>query len=346
MIMPGHEATYATQPFHPLFLERLKPFTVLRFMDWGQTNDSYVSSWTQRRRPDYRTQCGEAGISYEVMADLCNATGKQLWVCVPHQATDDYVRQLATLLRDRLRPELKVFIEYSNEVWNGGFNQRAWVNGKAAALGKTWYQFYAQRSVEIFRLFETAFGGRTRLVRLLGSQTANPSLGLSIMSSVPVGSADALAIAPYFGGHLGNSANWQTTRTWTVTQVLDACAADVARQRTYMRANATNARSKGLATVAYEGGQHLAGVGTAASDATLTNLFLAANRSSRMGTIYRDYLAAWAAEGLGTFVHFTDVYTPGKWGSWGALETQDQPVTSAPKHAALVDVAAQWAATP
>ena len=62
-----------------------------------------------------------------------------------------------------------------------------------------------------------------------------------------------------------------------------------------------------------------------------------------MGQIYRDYLAAWKAEGLGVFMHFIDVYTPQKWGNWGALERQDQDPATAPKYRALVDVAAQWA---
>ena len=44
--------------------------------------------------------------------------------------------------------------------------------------------------------------------------------------------------------------------------------------------------------MAYAGGQHLVGVGTAANDATLTNLFIAANRHTRMAQIYEDYFAA------------------------------------------------------
>ena len=71
-----------------------------------------------------------------------------------------------------------------------------------------------------------------------------------------------------------------------------------------------------------------------------------ANRHTSMGHIYRDYLAAWKAEGCGVFCHFLDVYTPGKHGNWGALERQDQDVGTAHKYRALVDTAAQWSSSP
>ena len=48
-------------------------------------------------------------------------------------------------------------------------------------------------------------------------------------------------------------------------------------------------------------------------------------------------LDAWFAEGGGLFVPFSYAGLPNKWGSWGALEYQDQPVEQAPKYRALVD---------
>ncbi len=346
VIMPGFEGTYATQPFHPLFLQRIQHATVLRFMDWGSTNNSNIADWSQRKRPDYRSMHGRGGVAYEVMADLCNRTKKHMWVCVPHKATDDYVRQLATLLRDRLDPSLKLFVEYSNEVWNSGFRQYSEVNSVAQSKGLTWYAWYAQRSVQIFKTFEQVLGGRSRLVRVLGSQHGNPWVGKQILNATPAGAADVLAIAPYFGHRLGYEANAPTTRSWSVDKLLAECAVQAAAQRDLVRQNMANARTAGLTLVAYEGGQHLVGVGKAVDDTTLTNLFIAANRHAKMGQIYRDYLAMWKAEGGGTFVHFNDVFVPQKWGSWGALEHQDQAPSTAPKYSALVDTAAQWAQSP
>jgi len=41
---------------------------------------------------------------------------------MPHAATDDFVRRYAELVYSSLRPDVSVFIEYSNEVWNPLFD--------------------------------------------------------------------------------------------------------------------------------------------------------------------------------------------------------------------------------
>lgn len=338
LIMPGFDERTV---FHPTFLERLRPFAVLRFMDWGRTNRSPIARWSDRVGPGYRSQGGTKGAAWEYMIQLSNALGKEPWICVPHLADDDYVRKLATAFRDGLDPRLRVHIEYSNEVWNGVFSQSAYVNSQANKSGRSFVQQYVARSVEVFRIFEQTFGGSQRLVRVIGAQSNNLGIAKQAVAALPEGAADALAIAPYFGGHLGNSKNASSTRSMSVDRLLDACAQDIATtRREEVRQHLALAKSKGLELVAYEGGQHLSGVGAAANDAQLTNLFLAANRHPRMGQLYRDYLAMWRAEGGGLFCAYSLMYTPSKHGSWGALERQDQ--TGAPKYDALVEAARAW----
>lgn len=109
------------QKFNPLFLEDHRIYDVLRFMDWGQTNNSSLSSWSDRVGPDDVTQTApKRGMAYEHMVDLCNTIGCDMWVCVPHQADDGYVTGMAELLHGRLDPDLSVYVEYSNEIWNDG----------------------------------------------------------------------------------------------------------------------------------------------------------------------------------------------------------------------------------
>ncbi|MGE4140614.1 MAG: hypothetical protein AB7N76_08210 [Planctomycetota bacterium] len=342
VIMPGFEATYATQPFHPLFLERLRPFAFLRFMDWGDTNDSTLAEWQDRRRPDYRTQY-RGGIAYEYMLDLANTLQRHPWLCVPHKASDDFVRRLAELVRDRLAPGLKVMVEYSNEVWNPQFQQYHDVLAQGAARGIPWHAQYTRRAVEIFRIFEEVLGGRGRLVRVLGTQVANPWIGAQIVKNLPApDAADALAVAPYFSVGRDANKNWTTTRTWSTAQVFEACRADASYIAGLVQQHRTLTRDAGLALVAYEGGQHLTGRGAGTDDAQLMSLFIAANRSATMGTVYREYFARWAELGGGPFCHFNYVYVPQKWGSWGSLEYQDQQ--GAPKYEALLDVVESWRA--
>jgi hypothetical protein len=47
-LWPGTEATYASQPFNPVFLAKIAPFSLLRFMDWGATNVSPIVEWADR----------------------------------------------------------------------------------------------------------------------------------------------------------------------------------------------------------------------------------------------------------------------------------------------------------
>ncbi len=53
VLMPGYEqaAVWGAQPFHPALLEFLRPFGLLRFMDWMESNAEVLPvEWDQRPR--------------------------------------------------------------------------------------------------------------------------------------------------------------------------------------------------------------------------------------------------------------------------------------------------------
>jgi hypothetical protein len=338
--LPGFEG--ATSPFHPLFLERLGPAEVLRFMKWQRTEHSPTRTWDERPKPDDARWSTSAGVPPEVMIDLANAAGKHPWFCVPHRADDDYVRHFARLAKERLRPDLKVYVEYSNEVWNRRYpaHHHAAAEGRRLKLGDpAAARYYARRSVEVFRLWEDEFG-KDRLVRVLASQFANPWLTEQVLAWRDAAKhADVLAVAPYFGHRFGDPKSAAATAKLTVGQLLDQLAAEVdGPNREMMRAQGALARKYGLPLIAYEGGQHLVGVGGAENNAALTALFMAANRHPRMGEITRRHYEHWFAAGGGLYVAFVDVEAPGKYGAWGTLEFQDQPAAAAPKYQALLEV--------
>src|SRR5205085_1983756 len=97
---------------------------------------------------------------------------------------------------DQLSPGLEVFIEYSNEVWNGGFSQCGWVSAKATAAGMSGYfVWYTQRACQIFDIFQSVMGGRTRMVRVLASQNGNAWITQQIIKAMPApDAADVIAI--------------------------------------------------------------------------------------------------------------------------------------------------------
>ncbi|NOK58826.1 MAG: hypothetical protein GFH27_549301n146 [Chloroflexi bacterium AL-W] len=126
LIRPGYEVDTTGNPqqtFTQPFLDLLKPFAVLRFMDFTSTNNNPVTEWNERTTPGNALQTHDEGGAWEYVIALANETGKDIWINIPHQASDDYVRQLAQLLKVGLNPEIAVYVEYSNEVWNWQFDQ-------------------------------------------------------------------------------------------------------------------------------------------------------------------------------------------------------------------------------
>jgi hypothetical protein len=107
------------------------------------------------------------------------------------------------------------------------------------------------------------------------------------------------------------------------------------RRSEWMREQKKVADKYGLLLVAYEGGQHLVGVGGAENNEKLTQLFIEANAHPRMGEIYRKYLQAWVEVGGDLFCHFSSVGRWTKWGSWGLLQFYDDPPT--PKFRAVME---------
>jgi hypothetical protein len=343
VIMPGFESSYQNQPFHPLFLERLQGFEVLRFMDWMQTNNSNVVAWEdspQLASPNY-----ERGVPIELMVQLANTLGVDAWFNMPHQANDDYIRNFATYVRDNLNPEQKAYLEYSNETWNSQFSQANYVIEQGIALGlssdafQAGFFFHSRRAVEIFAIWEEVFGGTNRLVRVLASQAANSWTGEQVMDFENASEhADALAIAPYFGAYLGDPATMDNISSQTVEDIIAASREHIMGEVSdWIAANVQSSSQRNLELVAYEGGQHLVGYFGAESNETLTSLFLAANRDPEIYEIYSDYLQQWQSLGGGLFVSFTYVDGFSQWGSWGVLEYQDQSLDEAPKYRALVD---------
>lgn len=344
--MPGAEKS--RDIFLPLYRERLKPFPVLRFMDWQKTNNSPLLTWSQRPKPDDLRYSTEIGVPTEVMIDLANACGADPWFCMPHQADDDFVRSFGKLVRDRLDPRLTVYLEYSNEVWNWGFDQAAYAaeRGKKLGLGNPEnLHYYARRSVEVFDLFSAGLGSGRKLVRVLAGQFASPWVCEQVLMFQDAHKkADALAVGAYFGHDFGSPERAATTARMSLTQLLDRCAAEIdGTHRETIRQQAALAKKFNLRLLAYEGGQHLVGHGGAENNVDLTELFHAANRHPRMAELYRKQLDAWFAEGGGTYVAFSYAGMPGKLGSWGVLEFQDQPTNAAPKFRALTEFAKRLA---
>jgi len=97
------------------------------------------------------------------------------------------------------------------------------------------------------------------------------------------------------------------------------------------------ADSHGLALTAYEGGQHITGNGHAIQeDADFIAFHTGLNRAPGMKDVYLTNFKNWRDAGGTLFMHFSDVGSYGKYGSWGALESIAQDTS--PKWEAVREV--------
>ncbi|HSV77810.1 MAG TPA: hypothetical protein VLK85_01220, partial [Ramlibacter sp.] len=91
------------------FKQAVAPFGVLRLMDYLATNHTKVRTWAERTTPASATQASDKGGSYEHAIQMANELGKDIWINVPHQADDAYVRSLAELLKQNLASNRVVY---------------------------------------------------------------------------------------------------------------------------------------------------------------------------------------------------------------------------------------------
>jgi hypothetical protein len=317
-------------------------------MDLQMTNNSTVATWDERPTLDDATFTTR-GVPLEALIDLANHLGTDPWFCIPHRADDDYVRGFATLVGERLAPGLRAWVEYSNEVWNGQFEQARHAGERGLALGigeKPWdaaWHYTARRSVEIFRICEGELGGASRLVRVLPSQAANAYVSEQILGFGRAHEhADALAIAPYLSLNVAPDGDPPAAEvaTWSLDRLFEhlegVAMPEVER---WLAEQSAVAREHGLSLVAYEAGQHLVGVQGAENDERLTRLFHSANADARMGSLYDRYFAAWERAGGDLMCHFSSVGAWSKWGSWGLLQFDDEVTAESPKFTAAM----RWA---
>jgi len=352
VIMPGFETTYQTQPFHPLFLERLEPFSGIRYMDWQKTNNNPLSAWADRTTPDTHTQTRNQGVALEYIVQVSNTLAGHIWICIPHQADDDFIRQTARFLRDSVDPNLEIYVEYSNETWNGIFGQTTYVQDMGEALGldenrwRAGHKYCSLRSIEIWEIFEDEFIDDWRLVKVMATQSANITVtdvrfealndpNINPNYTMP----DALAIAPYFGIiYTPADLPPNVPEYPTVDEILETDApAEINDVRGHVIAQKQVADEQGCRLVCYEGGQHFVGIWGAENDDTLTGILAAANRDERMYDRYIEYINMLQAEGVDASFLFVYVAKSGKYGSFGALEYQDQPIEQAPKYRAMMN---------
>ncbi len=377
-VRPGYPVA-TSELFTSNFLNSLKPFKFLRFMGWQDTNyqagyygdvGHHLIRWENRTQitdsywGEQRVRPGAVGYPIELYIQLCNRLKKDLWINVPIAATgssvedtSSYVYQLAKLIRDGdaftagLDPNLKIYVEHSNEVWNFGFSQYIWNKLAAvdeAAHTKTTlnndgttdpeelaHRRHGKRLFEIAKIFERVFGPgslRKRVYPVYASWTISPNahyekvLDWMTKTYGPVKNYfDSISITGYFNEeHVGKDAS--------VSQVLDGMNKSVDGIATYTRQFRALADRYGLKLSAYEAGPDNGG-----GNAMNIGNRIRANRDPRMGDmVKRAFGQAMFGAGMDYAVYFAQASSFSRFGCWGAVEDTKQLDT--PKYRAILEL--------
>jgi hypothetical protein len=211
-VSPGASESYPpTALFHRPLVTLVRKFQVVRFMDYLATNSNQQVAWSDRPRPGWMSfdrYVDQAGYGWQGIGGclehvvlFANQAGRDAWINIPARANADYVLKVAQLFRygsdgtepylspqkspvyPPLDPGLKVYVEYSNEVWNFGgvFTQTAWNRSQSEAevaaghsplnydddVDRPWgARRVAKRIAEISLTFRHVFGDAAMMTRV------------------------------------------------------------------------------------------------------------------------------------------------------------------------------------
>jgi hypothetical protein len=375
--------------FYPPSEKLLDRFQVLRFMDFLATNNSQLSAWADRPLPrwaSFNRMADQRGFGWQGIGGplehvilLANRLRRDAWITIPAKATDDYVRKVALLFRygsdgaepylaPQARPafpplasDLKLYVEYSNEVWNGAGafqvqfrhnHDQALIEaaraGSPLAFDGTrdeWalaWRRVANRTVQISNAFREVYGDAqmmTRIRPVLMTQQGDGQGTLTQAVRLLLGyydNAEGEFVATprppgYYvygvggSGYYGPDAAVPSTLDgfWTSrTMALEPW-------RAVLRTDVDRAAALGVRRVCYEGGPSLDRGGPSEAVAA------GAVRDPRMRSALVAHHRAWSEAGGELFVYFTAVGDH----QWGF--TPDVHELDTPKLQAIGDLLAE-----
>ncbi len=370
LIRPGYAAN-TTQVFTNAFISTLTnaKFSVVRYMGVANINNNIeyngavtaFQPWSNRKKPTDAAQTGidplnkKDGWCYEYIIDACNQANMDLWLNIPVAVDNNYITELAKLVKTRLNPNLRVYLEHANEVWNFGFTQYSWNKNRASEEsslpgfnlnydGSTdveiWGQRrHARRLKEAVDIFAGQFGTteiNNRIRGVLAGVTPDPN-GFFISGRLagmlkylsdnygpPKNYIYTTAIPLYYGGDA--AAGKPGTESFTVAQILDAMRAssdaDVTNRRAAITLASTTYQLPGGHS-SYEGGPDLgAGEGLTTN---LANRIRAVRDVAHKDVYKRNFATNFWDLGGNIAMQFTLASPYNRYGAWGLTDDINVP---------------------
>ncbi|MEM9354640.1 MAG: hypothetical protein AAGB04_00370 [Pseudomonadota bacterium] len=318
-------------PFRQAFIDDLSRFGVWRTMDLSKTNGNTQAEWGDRPTLDGPAgQWFELGWPWELQIEAANLAEVDLWICVPHMATDDYVTQLGKLFAENLDSDRTVYVEFTNEApWNTGpaFIQSPWIIANLAGGNKPdANRAYGKRAAEVWQLFADS-AGDVRLKRVLSGQAGAVRVIREALEGVEDvgGKPDVISCAAYFNPD--KDVNQPKVRVLydhydefgeDADKAFELMRQSIRDRSEWWRNHAAVADSLGLPLIAYEGGQHIAAAGQHRSNTEYVAWLQSLQRDPRIQDIYKVLRETWRDAGGDGLLYFQRLAGPAPpFGSWG-----------------------------
>jgi hypothetical protein len=378
LIRPGYAAG-STQLYTNEFLAALAPYSVLRYVEPDGADGQPVFNGNTLVTVD-APQVDQTGMPWEYLVALANQTNTDMWINIPQGATDAYVTALAGIIKNGgtvggltypgLKPDLKIYLEYSNEVWGGipanETYQAAAVQNNATnqplstfpgnlhvydnpdgttttevytAVGRR----YLERTDEISQIFQSVLGAdptHQRIRPVLGWQENNFAFYPEALDWFE--HFFGPASAAFYG--MGNANYWSPTDYSSVASIISTLGQ---QETAYAIPNTidytTLATYYGLKNVSYEGGPGIGAAATLSGGATnpAGQNALAASREPAMEQLVFQHYIDYFADG-GVLANYFDgpfgIWSPQYEWSAAELAQYGNPTASA-KYRGTVDVA-------
>ena len=260
--------------------------------------------------------------------ELGNETKADIWINVPVAASDDYIYQLANLVKNQLDPELNVYVEYSNEVWNWGFSQAHWNLAYGQSEGLSYIEAYAKRTAEIAQIFGNVFGqsalnNRVRVINCWQIGWWPPNFQyeeqlnyINENFGAPKDLIYGLGVAPYF--NCGDACD-----NGSVAEIIQAMrnASDASVESRELVAGVAADWELEGGMLAYEGGSDTGG----GSTENVANRILAERSEEMKDLMTHDLRDNWFPKGGGLFMYLELASNYSRYGSWGLTDEVDDP---------------------
>ncbi len=204
--------------FENTLIRLLRPFPVIRFMNWQQINRNspterpLVRDWadlpSENEKWDYTGGDWSAfrGVPLSRIIRIANLTNAQPWICIPIAASNKLIAEMVAFCIERSthRP----IFEFANEIWNRTFWQHTYASEKGLAQGLSTDPITAGLlwQVQRTKLIRAAAGNSAEVV--IAAQFFNPSVAETLIKHIG-NQVDALAVAPYLGRNQASLHNGQ-----------------------------------------------------------------------------------------------------------------------------------------